>query len=78
MGLLPASLGAPHILSSPEAGRRPRLGRGWDGGVCGGAGARSLSGAGKSGACEKSVPIFRGSGVVSKRETNLLAGIETP
>ena len=52
MGPLPASLGAPHILSSPEAGRQPRLGRGWDGGVGGEAGARSLSGAGKSGARE--------------------------
>ena len=68
MGLLPATLGAPHILSSPEAGRQPRLGRGWDGGVgSGGAGGWSLSGAGKSGTCEKSVSIFRGSGVVSER-----------
>lgn len=52
------------------------MGRGWDRGVAGRGRGRSFSGAGKRPAYEKSVPIFRGSGAVSKRETNLLAGIE--
>lgn len=73
MGPLPASLGAPHILPAPEAG--------WEVATLesgGGGGGRPLSHAGKRPACEKCVPIFRGSGAVSKRETNPLARIEIP
>lgn len=62
VGPLPASLGAPHSLPAPESGwETAPFGERWGGG-------RPLCRAGQRPVCEKSVPIFRGSGAVSERE----------